>query len=122
MNLDELTDEEKIALDKATAEAEAEYLANGHSWTEMDEGYFEMLRKQYNKGPDEIGPRKFKTYIHDNNEPLYIIVIPAGRQHNGDESVQYYHTILEDLEFNECNGSYKLLTETELFNKYNIKY
>jgi len=122
MNYEELTEEEKVALDKATADAEAVYAENNYSWTEMDDAYFEMLRKQYNKGPDEIGPRGFKSYIHDNNEPLYMLVFPAGKQHDGEVSTQFYHTIAEDLAYGECNGAYELLSETELFNKYNIKY
>ena len=45
MNYEELTEEEKIALDKASADAEAVYAENNYSWTEMDDAYFEMLRK-----------------------------------------------------------------------------
>jgi len=98
-----------------------EELDKGSYWVEMDEDYFNELRERFEKGPDEIGPRQFKTYIN-NDLPIYMIVIPAGKQHNGDESVQYFHTIVEDLELGECNGSYGLITETELENKYNIIY
>ncbi len=33
MNYEELTEEEKIALDKASADAEAVYAENNYSWT-----------------------------------------------------------------------------------------
>ena len=116
-----LTKEEQVALEKAIDDAEKVYYENVDAWTEMDEDYFNALRKEYNKGPDEIGPRKFKSFIHS-ELPLYILIFPAGKQHNGGTMIQYYHTITEDLEYGECNGSYKLITETELFEKFNIKY
>ena len=122
MNQNEnLTEEEKIALDRAAAEADVEYYNNGYSWTEMDDGYYEMLRKQHNVGEDKIGPRNFKTFIMP-EAALYIMVIPAGKQHDGEKTTQYYHTIIEDLQFGECNGSYDLVTEETLFEKFNIKY
>ena len=79
------------------------------------------VREKYQKGPDEIGPREFKSYINK-DLPIYMIVIPAGKQRDGDQSIQYFHIIVEDLEVGECNGSYELLTETELENKHNIIY
>jgi len=51
-----------------------------------------------------------------------LMVIPAGRQHNGEEMVQYFHIITEDLELGECNGSYELVTKKDLEEKFNIKY
>ena len=116
-----LTKEEQVALEKAIDDAEKVYYENADSWTEMDEDYFKGLREEYNKTEDEIGPRKFKSFIHS-ELPLYILIFPAGKQHNGETMVQYYHTITEDLEVGTCNGSYKLITETELFEKFNIKY
>jgi len=116
-----LSDEQIQAEIEQLTQQSLEELDKGSYWVEMDENYFNELRERFQKGPDEIGPREFKTYINK-DLPIYMIVIPAGKQHNGDESVQYFHTIVEDLELGECNGSYELITETELENKYNIIY
>jgi predicted RNA-binding protein with TRAM domain len=50
------------------------------------------------------------------------MVIPAGRQHDGDKVVQMFHIIVEDLEGGECNGEYSLISETELLDKYNLNF
>ena len=34
--------------------------------------------------------------------------------------VQWFHTIVEDLQHGECNGEYALITETELLEKYTL--
>ena len=114
---DEQTQKE---IEQLTQEALKE-LDRGSYWVEMDEDYFNELRERFEKGPDEIGPRQFKTYINK-DLPIYMIVIPAGKQLNGEHIVQYFHTIVEDLDMGDCNGSYELITESELENKYNIIY
>ncbi len=118
----------KKLLDKETEEKIQELTASSLAelqgscyWVEMDEDYFADLRKRFNASADEIGPRKFKTFINK-DLPIYMIVIPAGRLHNQDKVVQYYHTIVEDLHLGECNGSYELVTEDDLISKYNINY
>jgi hypothetical protein len=90
-------------------------------WDEMNEVYYQHLRERFGKSKDEIGPRQFKQF-QNSYIPLQIIVIPAGRQHNGENMVQYFHTIIEDLEDGECNGIYELITEEDLEKKFNIKY
>ena len=113
--------QEKEALQKAADEAN-EYLEHPiDEWNELDESYYEHLRERFGKGKDEIGPRQFKQY-QNKFLPIQMMVIPAGRQHNGEEMVQYFHTITEDMEVGECNGEYLLLTESELDEKFNIKY
>ena len=108
--------------DKIKKVIEMEQFLFGESiWIEMDEAYFELLRANYDKDETEIGPRRFKTYINK-DLPIYIIIIPAGRQHNGERMVQYFHLVVEDFELGECNGSYELIDEDTLFNKFNIKY
>jgi len=87
----------------------------------MDDVYYEHLRERFKKGPDEIGPRLFKQF-QNAFLPIQMMVIPAGRQHNGEEVVSYYHILTEDMELGECNGSYELVTEKELEEKFNIKY
>ena len=116
-----LSDEQtQNEIEQLTQEALQE-LDRGSDWTEMNEDYFNELRERYQKGPEEIGPRQFKTYINK-DMPIYMIVIPAGKQLIGEEITQYFHKISEDLEVGECNGSHELITESELKNKYNIIY
>ena len=115
-----LSTEEKEALSKAQEEASAEF-DNYDEWKEMDEGYFEHLRQRFNKGADEIGPRITKSY-QNKFLPLQVMVVPAGRQHDGDRQVQMFHLIVEDMEKGECNGEYSLISETELQSKYNINF
>lgn len=91
------------------------------NWEEMDEAYFQMLRDRFNKTESEISQRKFKTYINS-DFPFWLMVMPAGKQHNGEEMIQYFHTIIEDMEWGECNGEYLLVTEAQLEEKFNIKY
>ena len=116
----ELSTEEKDSLMKAQEEASLEY-QNYDEWSEMDEAYFDHLRKRFDKGPDEIGPRVWKSY-QNKNIPLQLMVIPAGRQHDGEVMVQWFHTIVEDMQLGECNGEYELITETQLTEKYNINF
>jgi len=120
-NAGDVSQEEMEALQAAANEME-EYLSQPtDEWSEMDEAYYEHLRERFKKGPDEIGPRLFKQF-QNVFLPIQMMVIPAGRQHNGEEVVSYYHTLTEDMELGECNGSYALLTEQELEEKFNIKY
>ena len=113
--------EEMEALQAAADEMEAYLSQPTNEWSEMDDAYYDHLRERFQKGPDEIGPRQFKQF-QNAFLPIQMMVIPAGRQHNGEEMVQYFHTITEDMEEGECNGSYELLTEKELEEKFNIKY
>ncbi len=120
-NTDDVSQEEMETLQAAANEME-EYLSQPtDEWNEMDEVYYEHLRDRFKKGSDEIGPRQFKQF-QNAFLPIQMMVIPAGRQHNGEEVVSYYHTLTEDMEVGECNGSYELLTEKELEEKFNIKY
>jgi len=116
----ELSNEEKDALTKAQMEASEEY-QNYDEWKEMDEDYFQHLRQRFDKGVDEIGPRITKSY-QNKFLPLQMMVIPAGRQHDGESMVQMFHLIVEDMEKGECNGEYSLISDTELTEKYNINF
>lgn len=117
----EVSQEEMEALQSAADEMERYLSQPVDEWNEMDESYYQHLRERFKKGEDEIGPRQFKQY-QNKFLPIQMMVIPAGRQHNGEEMVQYFHTITEDMEVGECNGSYELITESELDEKFNIKY
>ena len=117
----DVSQEEIEALQAAANEME-EYLSEPpNEWCEMDDTYYTHLRERFGKGVDEIGPRTFKQFQND-FLPIQMMVIPAGRQHNGEEVVSYYHVLAEDMEAGECNGSHELLTEQELESKFNIKY
>jgi len=117
----ELTQEEIESLQSAADEME-QYLSHPvDEWIELDESYYEHLRERFKKGPDEIGPRQSKLF-QNKFIPVQMMVIPAGRQYNGEEMVQYFHIITEDLELGECNGSYELVTKKDLEEKFNIKY
>ena len=57
---------------------------------------------------------------HGNNYEF--IVLPAGKQHNGKEMVQFYHTIHQDYHEGGPNGVYKLVDEVQLFDMLNNNY
>ena len=117
----ELTQEEIESLQSAADEMEQYLSQPADEWIELDEAYYEHLRERFKKGPDEIGPRQSKLF-QNKFIPVQMKVIPAGRQRNGEEMVQYFHIITEDLELGECNGSYELVTKKDLEEKFNIKY
>ena len=113
---------EEIEALQAAADEMEEYLSEPQNeWSEMDDAYYAHLRERFDKSEDEIGPRQFK-HFQNAFLPIQMMVIPAGRQHNGEEVVSYYHILAEDMEAGECNGSHELLTEQELESKFNIKY
>ena len=116
----ELSDSEKESMAKAMDEANEEF-QNYDEWDEMNETYYSHLRERFGKGPDEIGPRIWKSY-QNRMIPMQLMVIPAGRQHDGEAMVQWFHTIVEDMQLGECNGEYELITETQLSEKYNINF
>ena len=115
-----LSTEEKDALTKAQDEAVLAF-DNYDEWREMNEDYFGHLRQRFNKGVDDIGPRITKSY-QNKFLPLQMMVVPAGRQHDGESMVQMFHLIVEDMEKGECNGEYSLISEAELTEKYNINF
>tara|TARA_R100000734_G_C3303797_1_gene94315 strand:+ start:94 stop:537 length:444 start_codon:yes stop_codon:yes gene_type:complete len=117
---DGLSESEKESMAKAIEEANEEY-SNYDEWDEMNEEFYSHLRERFDKGPDEIGPRLWKSY-QNKLIPMQLMVIPAGRQHDGEKVVQWFHTIVEDLHNGECNGEYALITESELLEKYNINF
>lgn len=55
----------------------------------------------------------------DHGDNYEIVVMPAGKQHDGEVMVQFYHTIYTDYHLGGPNGEYKLVDETELFNMLN---
>jgi hypothetical protein len=50
------------------------------------------------------------------------IVIPAGKQHDGEKMVQWYHLIYEDFHWTGPNGEHKLVDEFELKEILNTNY
>jgi hypothetical protein len=51
-----------------------------------------------------------------------ILVLPAGKQHDGKEWIQFYHTIFEDYHEGSPNGQYKLVDEFELIQMLGTNY
>jgi hypothetical protein len=116
------TEREDAEMLRASADELERYLSQtDNEWMLMDNEYYSHLRERFKKGPDDIGPRQFKQF-QNQFLPLQIMVIPAGRQHNGEAVVHYFHTIIEDMEYGDCNGVYELITEADLEEKFNIKY
>ena len=58
----------------------------------------------------------------DHGDNYEFIVIPAGKQHDGKEMVQFYHTIHQDYHEGSPNGVYKLVDEVQLFDMLNTNY
>lgn len=58
----------------------------------------------------------------DHGDNYEFIVLPAGKQHNGKEMVQFYHTIHQDYHEGGPNGVYKLVDEVQLFDMLNNNY
>lgn len=50
------------------------------------------------------------------------IVVPAGKQHDGEKWVQWYHLIFEDFHWVGPNGNHKLVDEFELNEILNNTY
>ena len=108
----ELSDKEKESLAKAQEEADIEF-QNYDEWTEMDESFYQHLRERF----DKVLRRDWTTYskniskqISSNPNDCY----PCRRQHNGEEMVQMFHIIVEDLEGKDCNGEYFLTIRTTI--------
>ena len=58
----------------------------------------------------------------DHGDNYEFIVIPAGKQHDGEVFVQFYHTIFQDYHEGGPNGVYKLVDEVQLFDMLNNNY
>lgn len=58
----------------------------------------------------------------DHGDNYEFIVIPAGKQHDGEVFVQFYHTIFQDYHQGGPNGEYKLVDEVQLFDMLNNNY
>jgi|11_taG_2_1085331.scaffolds.fasta_scaffold01675_7 hypothetical protein len=61
------------------------------------------------------------TFI-DHGDNFEFIVIPAGKQHDGEGFVEFYHTIFQDYHTGGPNGEYKLVDEVQLFDMLNTNY
>jgi len=61
-----------------------------------------------------------KFVDHGNN--FEIVVIPAGKQHDGEEFIQFYHTIFTHYHDPGPNGQYELVDEVHLYDMLNKNY
>jgi len=59
------------------------------------------------------------TSFIDHGANFEIVVIPAGKHHDGEEFVRFYHTIFTDFADPNPNGEYKLVDEHELHDMLN---
>jgi len=58
----------------------------------------------------------------DHGDNFEFIVIPAGRQHDGEEFVEFYHTIFTHYNDPGPNGQYELVDEVQLYDMLNNNY
>ncbi len=58
----------------------------------------------------------------DHGDNFEFIVIPARKQHNGDEFVEFYHTIFTHYNDPGPNGQYELVDEVQLYDMLNNNY
>lgn len=84
--------------------------------------------------PTDLGDIKYSTEMYrvhqvdgalrfiDHGDNFEITVIPAGRQHDGNRMVQWFHTITQDFHDVGPNGIYELVDENGLYNKLNNTY
>jgi ABC-type transport system substrate-binding protein len=57
---------------------------------------------------------------HGNNYEF--MIIPAGKQHDGEEFVEFYHTIFTHYNDPGPNGQYELVDEVQLYDMLNKNY
>lgn len=86
------------------------------------------------KSEPDLGDIKYSTEIYtvhqvsgglrfvDHGENFEIVVIPAGKQHDGHRMIQWFHTITQDFHDVGPNGVYKLVDENGLYEKLNNTY
>ena len=58
----------------------------------------------------------------DHGGNFEFIVIPAGKQHDGEEFIQFYHTIFTHYNDPGPNGQYELVDEVQLYDMLNKNY
>jgi hypothetical protein len=58
----------------------------------------------------------------DHGDNFEFIVIPAGKQHDGEEFVEFYHTIFTHYNDPGPNGQYELVDEVQLYDMLNKNY
>lgn len=58
----------------------------------------------------------------DHGDNFEFIVIPAGKQHDGEEFVEFYHTIFTHYNDPGPNGQYELVDEVQLYDMLNNNY
>jgi len=78
--------------------------------------------KEFSKDIYDITDVDGVVRFKDHGSNFEIIVIPAGKQHDGNEMINFYHTIYQDYHDVGPNGEYRLVDYTELFNMLNTNY
>ena len=108
--------EEGLAVNDIMAQANIEYLTQNIEQTNkiMDINYSSEIYKV--TGVDD------SIRFVDHGDNFEFIVIPAGKQHNGEEFVKFYHTIFTHYNDVGPNGQYELVDEFRLFELLNTNY
>jgi len=78
--------------------------------------------KEFSKDIYDITDVDGVVRFKDHGSNFEVIVIPAGKQHDGNEMINFYHTIYQDYHDVGPNGEYRLVDYTELFNMLNTNY
>jgi hypothetical protein len=78
--------------------------------------------KEFSKDIYDVSDVGGVVRFKDHGSNFELIVIPAGKQHDGDEMINFYHTIYQDYHDGGPNGEYRLVDSAELFNMLNTNY
>lgn len=78
--------------------------------------------KEFSKDIYDVSDVDGVVRFKDHGSNFELIVIPAGKQHDGDEMINFYHTIYQDYHDGGPNGEYRLVDSAELFNMLNTNY
>jgi hypothetical protein len=108
--------EEGLAVNDIMAQANIEYLTQNIEQTNkiMDINYSSELYKV--TGVDD------SIRFVDHGDNFDFVVIPAGKQHDGEKFVKFYHTIFTHYNDPSPNGQYELVDEFRLFELLNTNY
>jgi len=116
-----LRDDGKLAYQATEAGMEVNDLINFGS-VQIENQKNEIMGVKYSNEIFKVTGVDDSIKFVDHGDNFEIVVIPAGKQHNGEEFIQFYHTIFTDYNEGGPNGDYKLVDEIDLFDMLNTNY
>ena len=116
-----LRDDGKLAYQATEAGMEVNDLINFGS-VQIENQKNEIMGVKYSNEIFKVTGVDDSIKFVDHGDNFEIVVIPAGKQHNGEEFIQFYHTIFTDYNEGGPNGDYKLVDEIDLFDMLNKNY